>query len=33
MSLDVMYVNKAEEIMKKEVNTDLQSSTEALQKA
>lgn len=33
MSLDVMYITKADEIMKKEVNTDLQSSTEALQKA
>ena len=30
MSLDIMYVNKAEEITKKQHNTDLQSSTEAL---
>ena len=30
MSLDIMYINKAEEIMKKQHNTDLQSSTEAL---
>lgn len=30
MSLDVMYINKAEELMKKEHNIDLQSSTEVL---
>ena len=33
MSLDVMYINKAEEMMKKEHNPDLQSSTEALHRA
>ena len=30
MSLDVMYINKAEEIKKKEYNKDLQSSQERL---
>jgi hypothetical protein len=30
MSLDVWYINKAEELMKREHNTDLQSSQEAL---
>ncbi len=30
MSLDVMFINKAEELQKREHNTDLQSSQEAL---
>ena len=30
MSLDVLYINKAEELQKKQHNTDLQSSQEAL---
>ena len=30
MSLDIMYINKAEETKKKEFNADLQSSQERL---
>ena len=32
MSLDVMFINKAEEIFRKEHNVDLQSSTEIMQR-